>query len=424
MAALTKHAFAALLSPRLALLLWVVLSLLIANTAAQAQDYDIVYRANVHPDSDVARVEIQLRGERLPSRLTFSLNPERHQSLRAEHGLTLEGDRAVWKPREPQDSLYYEFVIDEQKASGRYDSLLTDDWAILRSDKLVPPISARGPKGLQGHAKLQFMLPDGWSAAAPYPAAEGYSTTFLVADPGRSFPRPKGWLILGDITSRQDIIDGVDVRVAAPAGQGDRLQDTLAFIAWTLPEVKAVLPDFPSHLLIVTAGKPMWRGGLSGTRSLFMHADRPMISGNRTSSLIHELIHVGTGINGGGTADWIVEGLAEYYSSAILHRSGGMSDSRYAQVLAWKAKWAKEADTLFVRRSSGPVTARAAVFMHQLDKALVAATDRQAGIDDVAQALAENRGRVSLAQLKAVVFSLAGDAIDVDALIEALEGSG
>jgi len=61
--------------------------------------------------------------------------------------------------------------------------------------------------------------------------------------------------------------------------------------------------------------------------------------------------------------------------------------------------------------------------MHQLDEALAAATDGRAGIDDVAQGLAKNRGRVSLAQLKAVVFSLAGDAIDVDALIEALEGS-
>ena len=403
----------------LAALLW----LSFVATRAQAEDYDILYQAKIAPDSEVARVEIRLSGERLPSRLTLTLDPERHRSLRAARGLTVEGNTAVWKPREPEDSLHYEFVIDEQKASGSYDSLLTDNWAILRSDKLVPPIAVRAPKGLEGKAELQFMLPEEWSVAAPYPTREGIPSHYLIADPGRIFPRPKGWLILGDITSRQDIIAGTDVRVAAPAGQGERLQDTLAFIAWNLPEVKRVLPHFPDQLLIVTAGKPMWRGGLSGTRSLFMHADRPMISGNRTSSLIHELIHVGTGISGGKRADWIVEGLAEYYASAILMRTGGMSDWRYAQVIEWKTAWAEEADTLFARRSSGPVTARAAVFMHRLDQALARATDGEAGIDDVTRALARERGRVSLGQLKDIVAGLAGEAVDVDALIKTLEGA-
>lgn len=409
MSALTKTLLTALL--------WLPL----AATRVQAADYDILYQAKIAPDSDVARVEIRLSGERLPSQLTLTLDPERHRSLRAAHGLTVEGNTAVWKPREPEDSLHYEFVIDEQKASGSYDSLLTDDWAILRSDKLVPPIAARAPKGLEGKAELQFMLPEEWSVAAPYPTREDFSSRYLITDPGRIFPRPKGWLIVGDITSRQDIIAGTDVRVAAPAGQGDRLQDTLAFIAWNLPEVKRVLPDFPEHLLIVTAGKPMWRGGLSGTRSLFMHADRPLISGNRTSSLIHELIHVGTGISGGERADWIVEGLAEYYAAAILVRTGGISDWRYAQVIEWKTAWAEAADTLFTRRSSGPVTARAAVFMHRLDQALGQATDGQAGIDDVTRALARERGRVSLTQLKDIVAGLAGEAVDVDALIKTLE---
>ena len=295
-------------------------SLLLLSSAAKAADYEILYRAKVHPDSDVARVEIRLRGERLPSQLTLSLDPERHRSVTAEHGLRLDDNSAVWKPREPEDSLHYEFVIDEQKASGRYDSLLTEHWAILRSDKLVPPIAARVPKGLEGQAELQFLLPEGWSVAAPYPTREEDSARYLLSDPGRIFPRPKGWLILGEITSRQDIIAGTDVRVAAPAGQGDRLQDTLAFIGWNLPAVKAVLPGFPDQLLIVTAGKPMWRGGLSGTRSLFMHADRPMISGNRTSSLIHELIHVGTGISGGKRADWIVEGLPPFSCTGSIRR--------------------------------------------------------------------------------------------------------
>ena len=43
------------------------------------------------------------------------------------------------------------------------------------------------------------------------------------------------------------------------------------------------------RLLIVSAGDPMWRGGLSGPSSMFLHSDRPLISENRTSTLLHEL---------------------------------------------------------------------------------------------------------------------------------------
>ncbi|MEQ9464916.1 MAG: hypothetical protein RJQ10_14730 [Haliea sp.] len=400
-----------------------LLSLLLLSVAVPARtaEYELLYRATISPDSEVARVEIRLNGNKLPRRLVLHLNPERHLKVRSDAGLTVEDDRATWKPKGPQASLHYDFVISEQKASGSYDSLLTADWAILRSDKLIPPITVSVAKGLTARAQLQFELPSDWSSAAPYASTSDSKHHYEIVDPGRLLPRPKGWLILGNITSRQDVIAGVDVRVAAPAGQGRRLQDTLAFLAWTLPDVKAVFPGFPDRLLVVTAGKPMWRGGLSGTRSLFMHGDRPLISGNRTSSMIHELVHVATGINGGKDADWIVEGLAEYYAANILWRSGALSDLRYQQTLDWKEEWAGEADTLFVKRSSGPVTARAAVFMHRLHLALQEATDDAAGLDDVARELARDRGRVSLSQLQEIVHALAGNKVDVDALIAGLE---
>jgi hypothetical protein len=412
------------MASRLSLPTLLILLSFLTATAAHTAEYELLYRAVISPDSAVARVEMRLRGERLPRQLVLHLNPERHLALHSEAGLTLDGETATWKPKGPEASLHYEFVISEQKSSGRYDSLLTEDWAILRSDKLVPPITATVVRGLTARAELQFDLPAGWSSAAPYANASGNSNHYEIIDPGRRLPRPKGWLIIGNITSRQDIIAGVDIRVAAPAGQGGRLQDTLAFLAWTIPDVTAVFPEFPRRLLVVTAGEPMWRGGLSGTRSLFMHSERPLISGNRTSSMIHELVHVGTGINGGKDADWIVEGIAEYYAANILWRSGAISDLRYQQTIAWKENWGRKADTLFVKRSSGPVTARAAVFMHRLHLALQEATDGRAGIDDVAGELARQRGRVSLSQLKQIVHELAGDSVDVDAIIAALEHAG
>ena len=388
---------------------------------ARAGGYEVTYTATLDRDDAHARVAIRLQGERLPSKLVLHLNPDRHLDLASKSPLEVSGDEAVWRPEGDSATLHYRFVIDATRDNGRYDSRKTADWAILRSDKLIPPISVTAPPSLEASARLAFRMPDDWSSAAPYAKVKGREHDYVIVDPGRRLPRPKGWLILGEFAARQDMIAGTDVRIAAPAGQGGRLQDALAFLGWTLPAVKAVFPDFPERLLIVTADDPMWRGGLSGTRSLFMHRDRPLISGNRTSSLIHELVHVGTAIHGGREADWIVEGIAEYYAANILWRTGGMSDYRYRQTLEWKENWAREADTLFRKRSTGPVTARAAIFMHRLDTALSEASSGQYSIDDVARALARHGGRVSLAMLKDIVARRVDDRVDVDALIAELE---
>ena len=56
----------------------------------------------------------------------------------------------------------------------------------------------------------------------------------------------------------------------------------LAFLRWNLPALVDIFPDFPERVLVVSAGDPMWRGGLSGPGSLYIHAERPLISGNGT----------------------------------------------------------------------------------------------------------------------------------------------
>jgi len=386
---------------------------------ASAEAYRVQYRAAIHPESGIARVVITLQGTALPSRLVLSIDPARHLRLQSDDVLTPQGNRVEWRPAGQKSSLRYDFVVDAQRRNGGYDSRLTADWAILRSDKLIPPIAVTAPRGLRGAATLALDLPANWSSVAPYARAGDAPGIYAIDDPGRSLPRPKGWLILGHLASRQDVFAGIDVRVAAPAGEGHRLLDTLGFIGWVLPTITQIFPDFPTSLVIVTAGDPMWRGALSGTRSLYLHADRPLISGNRTSTLIHELLHVGKGIRGGDNADWIVEGLAEYYAVEILHRTGAISTRRYQEAITGLERWGQQAPSLFVSRSSGAVTARAATVMARLDEALRAASDGKASLDDVARALATTRGEVTLDTLRALFQHLANDAVDVDAIIRA-----
>ncbi|WP_323844145.1 hypothetical protein [Microbulbifer magnicolonia] len=380
------------------------LSLAVATPAALADTYELLYTAQIDPKSGMAEVEIELNGETLPRELSLNLSSGRYSDVKSEHPLELTDDKAVWRPEGTSSSLSYKFEINNRKGSGSYDSRITKDWAILRSDKMIPSMTVTG-KG-RSKAELKLGLPEGWSSALPYPEiAEDH---YRLKDPGRRFVRPKGWMIVGRIGTRQDIVAGVDTKVSGPLGEDIHRQDTLAFLNWNLPQIKEVFPKFPQYLLIVTAGDPMWRGGLSGTRSLFMHADRPLISGNRTSSMIHELVHVATGIRGDKQSDWIVEGLAEFYALEILRRSGGISQRRYDEAMDNLAEWGRQAPSLLVRRSSGPVTARAVGVMRELDREIREASDGKASIDDVARGLAKKRGEVTLQRFRDLAEKAAG----------------
>ena len=134
--------------------------------------------------------------------------------------------------------------------------------------------------------------------------------------------------------------------------------DILAFLAWNLPEAARLFPSFPSRLTVVSANEPMWRGGLSAPSSLFIQASLPLLSENGTSTLLHELMHIGIGNSAGHNADWIVEGMAEYYSLKLLYRSGTISKRRFEKSLAALEKWGREAADLCVGKASGAVDAR------------------------------------------------------------------
>jgi hypothetical protein len=283
---------------------------------------------------------------------------------------------------------------------------MTGDWAIFRAEKMVPRASVTARKSLQSRAKLEFELPKEWAVATPYGSVG--DLRYAIDDPTRRFDQPEGWMLAGKIGSRNEKIGNVRVVVAAPAGDSTRRQDMLAFLKFTLPRLEEVFPHLPARLLIVSAGDPMWRGGLSGPSSLFLHSERPLISENRTSTLLHELAHIALGIRGDEESDWIVEGLAELYSLEALRRSGSVSEQRYKQALRHLAKWGQRSPTLFASHSNGPTTARAVIALRAADEEIRSATGGKASIDDVARKLANERGTVSLVRLQKAAQEVAG----------------
>ena len=98
---------------------------------------------------------------------------------------------------------------------------------------------------------------------------------------------------------------------------------------------------------------------------------------------MHELTHAVTRIRGAKNDDWIAEGLAEYYSIELPRRAGLLSASRFEKALAWMKRFGSGVDHLRVRHSTGAITARAVVLLHELDREIAAKTNGNANIDAV-----------------------------------------
>ncbi len=394
-----------------------VFALLFAGAAVSTPrtEYGVEYRAAFKPAEGVAEVSFQHTPRTgRATRLSMRLDPNRYSQVRAEGGsLTREGERWVWVPDARRAStLRWRYKIDHRRSSGGYDARMTADWAIFRGDDLFPPMAARTTPGADSSARLRFDLPPGWTNVdTPYVHTRDRSG-FVVVNPERRLDRPVGWMIAGNVGTRREFIDGFEVSIAGPSEYGVRRNDALAFINLVAPEMREAFGELPSKVLIVSAGDPMWRGGLSGPRSLFLHADRPLISENGTSTLIHELVHMVTRIRGAEGDDWIAEGSAEFYSITLLNRAGLLSDQRSDRAFEWMRNHGRKVKTLDGPRSRGPTTARAVILFRDLDREIRQRSGGERSLDDVMKRLVEVR-EVSREDLEEAVTEVSGRRSDV-----------
>jgi predicted metalloprotease with PDZ domain len=156
----------------------------------------------------------------------------------------------------------------------------------------------------------------------------------------------------------------------------------------------------------------MWRGALSAPDSFYVHADRPLISENGTSTMLHETVHVGLRLVAEPGANWIVEGLAEYYSLEILRRSGTISNERYRTAHAELETWGRKTRELCVQRSSGSNTARAVSILVATNAEIRKATGEEANLDDVLRVLASHNGKITVDQFRDIVQEIAGRPVE------------
>ncbi|MGQ0801942.1 MAG: hypothetical protein ACT4NL_17740 [Pseudomarimonas sp.] len=376
--------------------------------AATALTYKVEYIVGFDVPKNEATVSIRLEpGTGRAQRLRLFVDAKRHHSFSGDGKIEQDGKIVTWRPGKEKAELKYRYRVDKMRRGGEFDARMTSSWALLRIDRLIPAAAVLAPGGAKSTGLLRFVLPTGWNDADVAYRRDKRSGAFPINNPGRRFQRPLGWMIAGDVGNRREIIDETRVAVVAPLGEAMRRNDVLAIINVTMPEMRHAFGRLPTKLLIVGAGDPMWRGGRSGPGSMFLHPDRPLISENGSSTLVHEMVHVISDVQAADGDDWIAEGMAEFYSIEILRRSGLLSEARAVRAFAWKKRHGRAIKTLRTNNSFGERTARAVSVFHELDNEIRRRSDDRYSIDNVFRPLV-GRSDVSTADLKAATAKLLG----------------
>ena len=367
-------------------------------------NYSVHYTITPEPRDGSVAIEMAVQQTRGQLReLSFVITGTGTSDLRADGKLQVSDDTVRWLPGRTGGSLHWRTQIEHQRGSGGYDAWLDSNWGIFRAEDIIPRARTRTLKGASSETSLSFVLPGDWSAISEY---SSLNSQIEIQDPARRFDQPRGWIAMGKLGIRRETIAGTRVAIAAPEGQAVRRMDMLALLNWTLPELTSVLPNSIPRLTIVSAGDPMWRGGLSAPGSIFIHADRPLISENATSTLVHEVVHVAIGITAASGFDWIVEGLAEYYSLELLQRGGAITPRRYQRALEKQTQWAASAEGLCAAQSTGAATALAVVTFRQLDKEIRKKSGGKLSLDSVVAELAASRSKITLQTLERITVEI------------------
>lgn len=320
-------------------------------------------------------------------------------------------DRTLqWTPGGPYARLRYTVRIDRPRPPGRqFDSHAAPDWIATRAVHLFPEINVDfrpGAERVRSQARLVFRLPPGWRSATALTPLE--PDVWRVEEPGKRFDRPRGWFLLGRISCPQRTIAGSDVTVGLAPGSALDAARLFALYARTMPLLAMVLGPPPPRLLVVSAPDPMWRGGLSGEDSFFVNGRIPLRSADRTSTYLHELVHVWQPFRVAPDARWVSEGLAEWYALVLQARIGRLSPPGLARGLAGFARSARFGVDLTRSHEARVLNNTAPMVMQALDEQIRAASGGRRSLDDAVRAVASAGGTVTTARFLRAASRAAG----------------
>jgi hypothetical protein len=393
----------------------VVASLLLTLSAPAARaketfsiDYIVTISAQ-HPH--MASVRWELSGIEEVKHLRLQFAADRLDRFQGTGTLEPVRGGLRWVPGGPYAHLTYRANIDHVRGQHqRYDSYAGPDWIVTRARDLFPRIAIEcepgREAGVKSRARLIFRLPNGWhSTAALAPLG---ANTYRLNEPGKILDRPRGWFALGKMTVDHQEIAGTMVQVARAPGASLPAQAVFHFLDSTLPALKKLLNAAPETVLMVSAPDPMWHGGISGYQSFFIHAARPLRTPDKTSPYLHELFHVLQPYKPAADADWIEEGLAEFYSLELQRRAGLIDTAAYRRALGYFERYGLWNVDLTRQQDNAATNNSAPLVMYALDQRIQHATAGKARLDDVVTRLATRGGEVDTDRFRRVVNAVSG----------------
>jgi hypothetical protein len=380
--------------------------------AAEKPTYSIDYIVTISAtDPQIARVRWELSGIEEVRWLRLRFPANRISRVRGSGRLETTPDGAMWVPGSPYAHLTYEVAINHTRGQhGRYDSYAGPDWIVTSARDLFPRIAIeyqpRANLEPKSRARLIFRLPRGWHSAA---ALAGIGPdTYRINETGKTLDRPRGWFALGTFDLQRQEIAGTMVQVARVPHPGLASADLFNFLGATLAPLKKLLLAEPETVLVVSAPDPMWHGGISGEASLFMHGTRPLRTPDKTSPYLHELFHVLQPYKPAADADWIEEGLAEFYSLELQRRAGLIDAAAYARALGYFERFGTWNVDLTQQQDNAATNNSAPLIMYALDQRIQHATAGKQRLDDVVTRLAKQGGTVDTAQFRKAVSATTG----------------
>jgi hypothetical protein len=318
-------------------------------TIAESPNFSVIYDVFIKRESlGTPRVQMTIRGGDEVKDVTLVLEKDRYRHFRGDGTLTQLGSDIVWTPAGLVSRLEYESVLPHERRKGLYDSYGEKNWFITRTNDLFPHLILSYRKTAKSDTRVQFHLPKGWRAVAAMPEVTGGGYRARPA-PDYRYEWPTGWLIFGDVVTEQAKARDVVITFAYPKGfvgddrvspvQGQpvrgekfraKIKNAIEIYEKVIPLMADFMPAYAKHFLVVYGKTPMWRGGLSGEDSLFINWRIRNLSHDFSSTLVHEYFHVSQGFKKDKRdGDWIVEGLAEYYSLRLLWEAGVITKEQF-----------------------------------------------------------------------------------------------
>ncbi|HEX7719262.1 MAG TPA: hypothetical protein VF389_05605, partial [Woeseiaceae bacterium] len=208
-----------------------------SDAAAQDNDqsliYHLDYQVTVDPAAGGAWVELHLRQPAHYLReLDMSSLGGRLSEFTGDGELSTSDRGIVWQPPLKGGTLRWFARLDHKRRGGAYDAYIETDWALFRGEDIIPSAATRTLVGAASETRVTFKMPRGWSSVTPY---AGREHSYLVENSSRRFATPTGWIVLGKLGTRREMIAGVQVVVAGPVGHSFRRMDIVALLHWTLP---------------------------------------------------------------------------------------------------------------------------------------------------------------------------------------------